>query len=92
VGYSSTSNIAQLLAPIGLAHWILSDGYWDNHYQVVSLCTDFFAEGDILLLCEALHTRFDFLAKPNNVPLQLAKNAGALDSALKRVTLLNLDP
>jgi hypothetical protein len=43
----------------------LSDGYWDNHYQVVFLCTDFFAERDILLLCEALHTRFDLLAKPN---------------------------
>ncbi|CAI2200431.1 18093_t:CDS:2, partial [Funneliformis geosporum] len=48
-----------------LAHLILSDGYWDNHYQVVFLCTDFFAERDILLLCEALHTRFDLLAKPN---------------------------
>jgi hypothetical protein len=39
-------NIAELIKPIGLAFWLMDDGYWNQVGRYVVLCTDPFFSGD----------------------------------------------
>lgn len=50
------SNIEQILSPIGLAHWIMGDGYY--YKGNVILCTDNFSEKEVLKLIEVLEIKF----------------------------------
>ena len=58
-------DIISLLTPIGLAHWIMDDGYWNNDSKTVVLCTDNFTEEEVLLLIDVLYNKFQLIAKPN---------------------------
>ena len=51
-------NIANLLTPIGLAHWIMGDGYWDNTSKTVFICTDNFTYIEVLNLIKVLGKKF----------------------------------
>ena len=53
-------NIDKLLSPIGLAHWIMGDGYWNKN--TLCLCTDGFTYSEVLLLIKALDTVFNLEA------------------------------
>ena len=55
-------NIAELLTPIGLAHWLMGDGYWDNTSKTVCICTDNFTLSEVELLIKVLETKFNLLA------------------------------
>lgn len=57
------SNIAELLKPIGLAHWIQGDGYWDNGH--LKLCTDNFTKEEVLMLIDILNKNFGLKASIN---------------------------
>ena len=57
------SNIEELLKPIGLAHWIMGDGYWDN--VSLKLCTDNFTKEEVLILVNILNKKFDLKASIN---------------------------
>lgn len=57
------SNIEELLKPIGLAHWIMGDGYWDN--GSLKLCTDNFTKEEVLILVNFLNKKFDLKASIN---------------------------
>lgn len=52
-------NIEDLLTPIGLAHWIMDDGYWENDSSTVFLCTDNFTLDEISLLIKILTKNFN---------------------------------
>ena len=56
------SNIGELLTPLGLAHWIMGDGYWDNHSKTVVICTDNFTLAEVELLIIVLKTKFNLTA------------------------------
>ena len=45
-------NIENILTPIGLAHWIMGDGYFTN--GIVKICTDNFTQKEVLKLIEVL--------------------------------------
>lgn len=53
-------NIGNLISPIGLAHWIMDDGYWSE--GCVFLCTDSFTSTEIDLLICVLQSKFGLLA------------------------------
>lgn len=55
-------DINKHLAPIGLAHWIMGDGYWSQN--TLYLCTDSFTYAEVLLLVETLNTVFNLYAAP----------------------------
>ena len=55
-------NIAELLTPIGLAHWLMGDVYWDNTSKTVCICTDNFTLSEVELLIKVLETKFNLLA------------------------------
>lgn len=57
-------NIAELLTPIGLAHWLMGDGYWDKSSKTISICTDNFTLIEVKLLISVLKENFNFLATP----------------------------
>lgn len=65
------ANISDSLSDIGLAHWIMDDGYFDNTSLTVVLCTDNFTLDETLLLIDILYTNFNLVAtllkriKPN---------------------------
>lgn len=50
------SNIEQLLTPIGLAHWIMGDGYFYNGSVII--CTDNFTLDEVLILKAILEKKF----------------------------------
>ena len=54
------SNIAELLTPLGLAYWICDDGKFVASGGL-SLCTNSFNDKEIILLMDALTTRFGFI-------------------------------
>ena len=60
-------NIEELLTPIGLAHWIMGDGYFENN--TVKICTD---KEEVLNLIKILDTKFNIKSginkrsNPNN--------------------------
>jgi hypothetical protein len=51
-------NIGELLTPIGLAHWIMGDGYWDSHGKTIDICTDNFTLSEVELLISVLKEKF----------------------------------
>jgi hypothetical protein len=53
-------NIKELLTPLGLAHWIMGDGYWSA--GTLYLCTDNFTSKEVDLLINTLHTNFNLIA------------------------------
>nr|UEV87051.1 hypothetical protein [Grifola frondosa] len=55
-------NIGELLTPIGLAHWIMGDGYWDNYSKTVDICTDNFTLSEVELLISVLKSKFNLTA------------------------------
>ena len=57
-------NIGELLTPIGLAHWIMDDGYKDG--KGVVLCTDSFTLSEVNLLIDVLKLNFGLDAKIYN--------------------------
>lgn len=58
-------NIKELLTPIGLAHWLMGDGYWENQAQTIKICTDSFTKVEIDLLIDALDKVFNIKASAN---------------------------
>jgi hypothetical protein len=53
-------NIGELLKPIGLAHWIMDDGYWSD--GTIYLCTDSFTSEEVDLLINVLYSNFGLVA------------------------------
>lgn len=49
-------NIEELLTPIGLAHWIMGDGYFSTY--TVKLCTDNFTKEEVVVLTKVLANKF----------------------------------
>lgn len=56
------SNIGDLLTPLGLAHWIMGDGYWDNTSKTIVICTDNFTLSEVELLITVLKSKFNLTA------------------------------
>ena len=54
--------IGDLLTPIGVAHWIMGDGYWDNSSKTVDICTDNFTLSEVELLILVLKYKFNLTA------------------------------
>ena len=57
-------NIAELLTPIGLAHWVMGDGYWDKSSKTIGICTEKFSLIEVILLISVLKEKFNLLATP----------------------------
>lgn len=55
-------NIGDLLKPVGLAHWIMGDGYWDKSEKTLIICTDSFTLSEVELLIKILKDNFDLMA------------------------------
>ena len=53
-------NIGELLKPIGLAHWLMDDGYWSD--GTIYLCTDNFTSEEVDLLINVLYSNFGLVA------------------------------
>jgi hypothetical protein len=58
-------NIKDLLSPIGLAHIIMGDGYFDKDKQTIFLCTENYSLNEVNLLIEVLNQKFDLKATAN---------------------------
>jgi hypothetical protein len=56
-------NIEELLTPIGLAHWIMGDGYFNSNS--VTLCTDNFTKEEVLNIIKVLNNKFGIKARIN---------------------------
>jgi len=56
-------NIKELLTPLGLAHWIMGDGYWSA--GTLYLCTDNFTSKEVDLLINTLDINFNLIAGKN---------------------------
>ena len=52
------SNIFDLLTDIGLAHWIMGDGYWNKESNTAVICTDNFTLDEVKLLISVLDEKF----------------------------------
>ena len=57
-------NIMELLTPMGLAHWIMDDGFISG--KTVILCTECFTEIEIELLQNTLETKFELMTRIYN--------------------------
>ena len=55
-------DIGDVLAPIGLAHWIMGDGYWRKTANTVIICTDNFTLLEVELLVSVLKDNFGLIA------------------------------
>jgi ubiquinol-cytochrome c reductase cytochrome b subunit len=55
-------NISEFLTPLGLAHWIMGDGYWDKSQNTTDICTDNFTLEEVELLIKVLDEKFDLLS------------------------------
>ena len=53
-------NIKELLTPLGLAHWIMGDGYYSE--DTVKICTDNFSKEEVLNLISVLEEKFGIKA------------------------------
>lgn len=56
-------NIADLLTPLGISHWIMGDGYFAD--GCVKICTDNFTEQEVLDLIQVLFNKFAVKATAN---------------------------
>jgi len=54
-------NIKILLKPIGLAHWIMGDGFWANGGIII--CTDCFSFEEVNMLVDAIRKNFGLDAR-----------------------------
>jgi LAGLIDADG DNA endonuclease family len=52
-------NIGELLTPVGLAHWILGEGYWCKKTKAVFFCTEGFTDAEVYLLIKVLKDNFN---------------------------------
>ena len=52
-------NIYDLLTPIGLAHWYMGDGFFNNGNKCTYFCTDNFTLDEVELLIDILKTKFN---------------------------------
>lgn len=52
-----------MLTPIGLAHWIMGDGFYDH--GGVKICTDNFTQEEVLKLIKVLDNKFDIKSSIN---------------------------
>lgn len=55
--------IEEMLTPVGLAHWIMGDGYFDN--GGVKICTDNFTQKEVLKLIEIIESKFGIKSSLN---------------------------
>jgi hypothetical protein len=55
-------NIGEELTALGLAHWLMGDGYWYTSDRTVEICTDSFTEIEVELLIKVLKDNFDLVA------------------------------
>lgn len=62
-------NIKEILTPIGLAHWIMDDGY--SHGKGLILATESFTLDEVNMLKEVLINKFDLI-----VTIQIRKSRG----------------
>ena len=53
-------NIEELLTPLGLAHWIMGDGYYSVNCTFI--CTDNFTKQDVETLSKVLGNKFGIKA------------------------------
>ena len=60
-------HIEDLLTPIGLAHWIMGDGYWDKTSKTIVICTDNFTLSEVELLIAVLKSKFHLTATVNRI-------------------------
>lgn len=63
-------NIKYLLTPVGLAHVIMADGYFDSDKQTIFLCTENYTLDGLNLLIEVLVQKFDLKATANKRELK----------------------
>ena len=61
------SNILNLLTPIGLAHFVMGDGYLKKDRGVLLLCTESFTKEDQELLVIALDSKFEIKSTLNRI-------------------------
>lgn len=80
-------NIKELLTPIGLAHWLMGDGYWENQAQTIKICTDSFTKVEIDLLIDALDKVFNIKASAN-IRSRNIKEVYRIRIAIKSLPLL----
>jgi hypothetical protein len=59
------NNIGTLLGPIALAIWLQDDGSWNLAHNTVVISTHSFTLNECELLCSALKSNFNLIAKPN---------------------------
>lgn len=87
-------NIGELLTPIGLAHWIMGDGYWDKHAKTVNICTDSFTLSEVELLISVLNSKFNLKAtvkrriKANKELCWRIRFSSKTDNILKLINLV----
>ena len=55
--------IQDLLTPIGLAHWLMGDGYLHN--GIILICSESFTKQEQELLIAALYSKFNIKATLN---------------------------
>lgn len=65
-------NISSLLKPIGLAHWIMGDGYYSN--KAVFLCTDNFKKEEVEKLQMVLLNNFSLRSTISNIKTGTGSN------------------
>ena len=63
------ANIGTMLKPLGLAIWIMDDGYWNHGDKTVYLCTECFTETEVNLLISVLFDNFGLIATKTKRPL-----------------------
>ena len=87
-------NIENLLTPIGLAHLIMDDGYWEKSAKTVMLCTDNFTLAEVELLIRVLNSKFNLTAKvkrrikSNKEVCWRIRFSGKTDNILKLINLV----
>lgn len=87
-------NIGELLTPLGLAPWIMGDGYWDNNSKTVLLCTDSFSLSEVELLINILKNKFNLNStvrrrmKKNNELCWRIRFSGQIDNISKLQSLV----
>jgi LAGLIDADG DNA endonuclease family/Proton-conducting membrane transporter/NADH-Ubiquinone oxidoreductase (complex I), chain 5 N-terminus/NUMOD1 domain len=55
--------IEEMLTPVGLAHWIMGDGYYGD--GAVKICTDNFTQEEVLKLIKVLDNKFEIKSSIN---------------------------
>ncbi|RYE15037.1 MAG: hypothetical protein EOP34_04695 [Rickettsiales bacterium] len=84
-------NISSSLKPIGLAHWIMADGYFLPSQGAVYLCTDNFSKEEVEKLIEVLENNFNLFATikiRRNGPKQVYYRIRISSKSLNKLTEL----